>query len=215
MFNDTHDKSSLTSKVYDHIHEGIINGQYHTGDFLIETKLAAELGVSRTPIREALKQLELEELVISSPNRGVIVNSLSSQDMDDIYTIRHLLEGQAAYWAAERIDQDSLNRLAELIELMDMYTRRNDGERLAKLDSEFHDVIYRASNSRMLRHILLSLHQNVGMARRSSLTVPIISSKSYGEHVAIYEAILCHDKEKAKASMEAHTKNANNRRTKS
>ena len=100
---DTRDSISLTTKVFRYLRDGIIEGRYQSGDYLVETKLAEELGVSRTPIREALKQLELEDLAESIPNRGVRVKGISQEDIDDIYTIRHHLEGLAAYWAAQRI----------------------------------------------------------------------------------------------------------------
>lgn len=126
MHFDPNDRQSLTARVYEHIREDIIEGRYANGAYLVETKLAEELDVSRTPIREALKQLELEDLVVSIPNRGVMVQGMSSHDIDDIFTVRYLLEGQAAYWAAERIDEANLARLTEIVELMEMYTRKND-----------------------------------------------------------------------------------------
>ncbi len=201
---DQKDNQSLTSKVFQHIRNEILDGRYQTGDFLVETKLAEELGVSRTPIREALKQLELEDLIESIPNRGVIVKGFSTEDIGDIFTIRHLLEGLAASWAAERIKQHELDQLAEIIELMELYTRRNDFSQLAKLDSSFHDIIFIASNSRTLRHISASLIQNAKVARQSSLTIPERAPKSLEEHKAIYAALLAHDAEAAKATMEAH-----------
>ena len=204
MFFDPNDKQSLTAKVYTRIREDIIEGRYKTGDYLVETKLAEELDVSRTPIREALKQLELEDLVVSIPNRGMMVQGMSSHDIDDIFTVRHLLEGQAAYWAAERIDAANLARLTEIVELMEMYTRKNDAANLARLDTEFHDVIFSASNSRILRHILTSLHHNTRRVRRTSLTVPERPTQSLAEHRAMFEAIEHHRPEDAKMRMEAH-----------
>ena len=115
MHFDPNDRQSLTARVYEHIREDIIEGRYANGAYLVETKLAEELDVSRTPIREALKQLELEDLVVSIPNRGVMVQGMSSHDIDDIFTVRYLLEGQAAYWAAERIDAVNLARLTEIV----------------------------------------------------------------------------------------------------
>lgn len=212
MYFDPNDKQSLTAKVYAHIRDDIIEGRYKNGDLLIETKLAEELDVSRTPIREALKQLELEDLVVSMPNRGVMVQGISSHDVDDIFTIRHLIEGQAAYWAAERIDQASLSRLTEIIELMEMYTRKNDATNLARLDTEFHDVIFSACDSRVLRHILAQLHQNTRQVRRTSLTTPERPGYSLSEHRKIFEAIEQHKPDEAKAAMEAHVVNAHNRR---
>jgi DNA-binding GntR family transcriptional regulator len=212
MYFDPNDKQSLTAKVYAHIRDDIIEGRYKNGDLLIETKLAEELDVSRTPIREALKQLELEDLVVSMPNRGVMVQGISSHDVDDIFTIRHLIEGQAAYWAAERIDQASLSRLTEIIELMEMYTRKNDATNLARLDTEFHDVIFSACDSRVLRHILAQLHQNTRQVRRTSLTTPERPGYSLNEHRKIFEAIEQHKPDEAKTAMEAHVVNAHNRR---
>ncbi len=213
MYFDLSDKQSLTAKVYAHIRDDIIEGKYQNGDCLVETRLAEELDVSRTPVREALKQLELEDLVVSIPNRGVMVQGMSSHDIDDIFTIRHLLEGQAAYWAAERIDQDSLSRLTEIIELMEMYTRKNDASNLARMDTEFHNVIFLACNSRVLRHILAQLHQNTRQVRRTSLTAPERPGQSLSEHRKIFEAIERQDPQSAKLAMEAHVVNAHSRRS--
>ncbi|MCE5234627.1 MAG: GntR family transcriptional regulator [Clostridiaceae bacterium] len=207
MSFDPEDKQSLTSKAYKRMRDDIIEGRYSTGDYLIEVKLAEELDMSRTPIREALKQLELEDLVTSIPNRGVMVQGISSRDIEDIFTVRLLLEGQAAYWAAERIDEEKLSKLAETLELMELYTRKNDVSKLAALDTQFHDTLFSASNSRILRHILASLHQNAQRVRRSSLKSPARPHKSLEEHRAIYNAIEEHRAADAKALMEAHIKN--------
>ncbi|MDD3919776.1 MAG: GntR family transcriptional regulator [Eubacteriales bacterium] len=205
---DNQDKQSLTSRVFRYIRDGILEGRYHSGDYLVETRLAEELSVSRTPIREALKQLELEDLVESIPNRGVIVKGISQEDIEDIFTIRLLLEGQAAYWAALRIRPDQLDQLAELVELMELYTRRNDSSHLASLDTEFHEIIYTASNSRTLKHVLGSLHQNMRQARQSSLMSKDRTPKSLDEHKQIYAALEAHDCDLAKQRMEHHIKSA-------
>lgn len=200
------EKQSLTSKVFRYIRDGITDGRYKSGEYLVETKLAEELGVSRTPIREALKQLELDDLVEAIPNRGVVVKGLSPEDVDDIFTIRLLLEGQAAYWAATRIRPDQLDQLAELLELMELYTRRNDSANLARLDTEYHEVIFTASNSRTLKHILGSLHQNIHRARESSLMSPSRKPKSLEEHREIYDALCANDAIRAQACMEKHVR---------
>jgi len=201
---DNKDYASLSDMVYDHLRNGIIEGRYKTGECLVEMKIAEELSVSRTPVREALKQLELEDLVSSLPNRGVIVKGFTREDYRDVYTIRHLLEGLAAFWAAERIRPDQLDQLGEVVELMDLYTRKNDVEHLVRLDTMFHEIIYEACNSRTLKHVLASLHHNTHMARQSSLTVPDRAPKSLEEHKKIYAAIAAHDSASAKAYMEQH-----------
>lgn len=208
MFFEAVDKQSLTSKVYDHIRNGILDGSYKDGDYLVETRLAEKLQVSRTPIREALKQLELEGLVLSMPNRGVVVQAISENDIDDIYIIRQMLEGLAAYWAAQRRTQEQLDALAEKVDLMDFYTGRGGAAQLSRLDNEFHELIYRACASRMLSHILASLHQNTRRARTSSLTIPSRPNDSLKEHRAVFAAIEAGDPEAAKDAMEKHVKNA-------
>lgn len=210
---DSRDNVSLTTKVFRYLRDGIIEGRYQSGEYLVETKLAEELGVSRTPIREALKQLELEDLAEAIPNRGVRVKGISQEDIDDIFTIRHHLEGLAAYWAAQRIKQEQLNQLAEIVELMELYTRRNDSANLARLDSEFHEIIFSASNSRTLKHILLNLHQNAQHARQSSLMSPARVPKSLEEHKGIFAALEAHDADLAKSCMEKHILTAGHHNT--
>ena len=206
MFFDMSEKQSLTAKVYCHIRDGILEGAYEPGDYLVESRLAEEMEVSRTPIREALKQLELEGLVESIPNRGMRVQGISDSDLNDIFTIRLLLEGQAAAWAAERITGEELDRMAETVELMEMYTRRGDITQLARLDSQFHDVLYSAANSRILKQVLTSLHQNARRARRTSLSKR--TDESLQEHREIFEAVADHAPQQAKLAMEKHVSNA-------
>lgn len=203
-FYETKDYASLSEKVYRILRDGIAEGRYQTGECLVEMKIAEELGVSRTPVREALKQLELEDLVVSHPNRGVVVKAFSSEDLQDVSTIRHLLEGQAAYWAAERVTERQLNELKEVVELMEFYTAKNDVAHLVQLDTRFHELIYEASGSRTIRHILASLHHNIRKARQSSLTVPDRAACSLNEHIQIYRSIAQHDAPAAKQHMESH-----------
>lgn len=208
VFFDPKDYGSLSDKVYRFLRDGIAEGRYSTGDCLVEMKLAEELGVSRTPVREALKQLELEDLVVSQPNRGVVVKGFSDEDYQDVSTIRHMLEGQAAYWAAERITNAQLAEMREVVDLMGFYTEKNDVSHLVELDTRFHELIYEACGSRTLKHILTSLHHNIHRARRSSLTVPQRPQYSLAEHRMIFAAFERHDAAEAKARMEAHISTA-------
>lgn len=205
---DTKDYSSLSDKVYQYLRDGIAQGKYQTGDCLVEMKIAEELGVSRTPVREALKQLELEDLVSSQPNRGVVVKGFTNEDFADVFAIRHLLEGQAAYWAAERINGEQTARLKEVVDLMEFYTLKNDVSHLVRLDEDFHQIVYEASRSRTLKHILLSLHHNIHRARESSLTMPARAENSLKEHQNIYSALIRHDAAAAKSLMEEHISTA-------
>lgn len=204
IYSDNKDYTSLSDKVYRLLRDGITEGHYKTGDCLVEQKIAEEFGVSRTPVREALKQLELEDLVTSYPNRGVVVKGFSTNDFDDVFKIRLLLEGQAAYWAAERITPPYLEQLQEILELMDFYTKKEDSEHLVRLDTSFHEIIYDACQSRTLRNVLVTLHQNSHMARQSSLTSPVRARESYEEHKEIFAALSRHDATGAKHCVEKH-----------
>ena len=201
---DSKDYASLSEKVYSILRDGIAEGRYQTGECLVEMKIAEELGVSRTPVREALKQLELEDLVASHPNRGVVVKAFTNGDLQDVSTIRHLLEGQAAYWAAERVNQQQLDELREVVDLMEFYTGKNDVSHLVQLDTRFHELIYEASGSRTIRHILASLHHNIRKARQSSLNMPDRAVCSLAEHIQIFQAIERRDAPAAKQQMESH-----------
>jgi len=202
------ERYSLHSYVFNYIRDAILDGRYKPGDALVETRLAEELGVSRTPIREAIRQLELEGLVISIPNKGVVVNGFSQQDIDDIYTIRSMLEGLAARWAAQRIDQQKLKELEEIVELMGYYTKKNDFEQLTQLDTRFHGVIYEACDSKVLKHLLDNLLRYVEQARRGSLKVPMRAHQSLNEHRSIFEAIMKRNAAEAEKFMAKHISSA-------
>lgn len=208
-----HDESenfnhSLRGKVFHQLQNEILNGKYNPGESLVETKLSEELGVSRTPIREAIRQLELEGLVQSIPNKGVFVTGISYQDIEDIYTIRMLIEGLAARWAAEKISDTELSELREAVEFEEFYTGRNDTEHLLKLDSRFHDIIFKASKSKTLMHTLSTFHHYVQKARAESLSTPGRARKVLNEHKAILNAIADKDPKKAEKLTVEHIKNA-------
>ena len=109
------DKASLRGKVFNTIREAILEGSYKPGDVLRESTIATELGVSRTPVREAIRQLELEGLVQSIPNKETVVAGITQEDVEDIYLIRSRLEGLAARKAAERITEQDLQEMEEIL----------------------------------------------------------------------------------------------------
>ena len=136
---------SLRVRVFEALEQAIINGEYKEGDTLNELRLTKELGVSRTPIREALTQLELEGLVKNIQNKGAVVVGVSQKDIDDIYAIRLRLDGFAAKLAAENITDEQLDRLEQAVELQSFYSEKADTENVRRFDSEFHNTIYEAS----------------------------------------------------------------------
>lgn len=199
---------SLRSRVFTQLQNDILNGLYEPGDSLIETKLSEELGVSRTPVREALRQLELEGLVQSVPNKGVIVKGISAKDIQDIYTIRMLIEGLAARWATEMITPQELEELKEAVDLEEFYTVKNDNSHLLQFDTRFHDIIFKASKSKPLMHTLSTFHHYVQKARSISMSSPERAIEVLEEHKAILQAIMDKDAYKAERLTTEHVRNA-------
>ncbi len=200
--------SSLRQRIFRQIQNDILNGVYEPGENLIETKLSEELGVSRTPVREALRQLELEGLVQSVPNKGVTVKGVSAEDIQDIYTIRMLIEGLAARWAAEKITDEELDELKEAVDLEEFYTMKSDYSHLLKLDTRFHDIIFKASKSMPLMHTLSTFHHYVQKARKISMSSAKRAAEVLSEHKAILQAIIDKDAARAEKLTTAHVKNA-------
>lgn len=206
--DDFKEQYSLRGKIYNTLRENILNNKYKPGESLIETKLADELHVSRTPIREAIRQLELEGLVESIPNRGVYVKGISKKDMKDIYSIRLVLEVLAAKWSIENITDDGINELKDLYELMEFYTGKGDIDRIAKLNTEFHQVIFNASNSNILINLLNDFQLYVRWARHESLSMPGRMEKALEEHKKILEAFEKKDSDEVVKALSTHIKNS-------
>ncbi|MCT4592666.1 MAG: GntR family transcriptional regulator [Anaeromicrobium sp.] len=199
---------SLTSRIFHILREDILNDKYKEGEKLGEAKLAEELGVSRTPVREALKQLELNGIVENIPNRGVIVRGISKRDIDDIFTIREAVEGIAASWAVERITEDELKKLQETHELMEFYAFKNDIEKFAELNTKFHEIIYEATKSRHLEQILRNFQYYMKKTRKKSLQVEGRLNDTIKEHEEVLKAFLQKDHIKAKESIASHIRNS-------
>lgn len=204
----TNNSNSLTERVFSEIEQAILSGVYSVGDQLVESKISLELGVSRTPVREALKQLELEGLVTTIPNKGTFVVGVSTQDILDIYTIRVAIEGISSQWAAERITDSDVKELENIVELQEFYASKADILQILQLDTKFHEVIYEISGSRILNHTLALFHNQLKRARESSLLTTGRTITAVKEHRAIFEAIASHDAKKAKELTELHISNA-------
>jgi len=200
------DKYSLRGRIYDSIRNDILNGRYAQNTELKETAIGSELGVSRTPVREALRQLELEGLVTIIPNRGAYVNRITAKDVEDIYTIRSMLEGLCARWATENITEDQLDKIEETLCLSEYHTQKENYEKLYELDSLFHEQLYAASNSRILKHVLSDFHDYVKNVRRVTIASQTRSVKSTEEHRAIFEAIRAKNPDKAEKLAKQHIK---------
>lgn len=201
------DKYSLRGRVFNKIREDILSGVYQENEELKENTIGLELGVSRTPVREALRQLELEGLVTIIPNKGAYVTGITSKDIHDIYMIRSYLEGLCAKWACEHITEDQLEAMDEILYLSEFHARRSHHEQLVELDNKFHDLIYKASGSKILDHVLSDFHHYVERIRKITLSRATRATKSNEEHALILEAIKKRDGNLAESLAHDHIMN--------
>lgn len=195
---------SLGNRIFDILRDRILNEEYQTGQKLNELTLSSELKISRTPIREALKQLELEGLVVSVPNKGVYVKGFSPRDIDDMFEIRLALEGLAIQLAIERMDDIHLQKIKDVFELMEFYTMKKDHEKINDLNILYHETIYQATQSTYFEQLLKDIHYYVSVTSRHSITQPARLESAIVEHKAILDSIIEGDKEKAKNTIQKH-----------
>jgi len=204
------DKYSLRGRVFHRLREDILSGKYKEHDELKEVAIGEELGVSRTPVREAFRQLELEGLIQIVPNKGAYVTGITEKDVRDIYMIRSLLEGLCARWATEHITPEQMAEMEENIFLSKFHAEKGHYEQLAQLDNRFHEIMYEACNSKMLEHPLRDFHEYVLRVRKRTLSDKNRGTKSNEEHEQIMEAIKAGDAQRAEALANAHMINAYN-----
>ncbi len=195
---------SLSGKVFHKLQEDILSGKYAIDEELKEKTIGDELGVSRTPVREALRQLELQGLVTITPNKGAHVVGLSKQDLIDIYEIRSVLEGLCAKWAAVNATPEQIEELEEIVYLTEFHVSKGHSDQVFALDNKFHEKLYEASGSKVLGSVLSDYHHYVQRVRRATLKSRERSEKSNDEHRMIAEAVKAHDSEKARMLANTH-----------
>ena len=198
---------SLADKVFEQLESDILGGKYAAGDIVTEIGLSNEFQVSRTPIREAIRRLEQENLV-SESGKGIKIPGISYKDLSDIYEIRMRIEGLAARFAAENITDEDLEKLSEVLDLQEFYTSKQKMNNVKDADSNFHDIIYHCCGSATLTDILGSLHRKIQMQRKSSLENKSRAVDAVKEHREIYEALKRRDADLAEALTVQHIKNA-------
>jgi DNA-binding GntR family transcriptional regulator len=196
--------TSLRNKVFQHIKAQIIKGVHAPGEIILETKLADELGVSRTPVREAIWLLEMEGLVETTSKKGAVVLGISPKDVADIFAMRQVLEGLAARWAAARMTDSEIKELKKICDLSEFYTQKRDMEEITALDDRFHQLIYEASGSKMLKLTLSNFHQYIHLYRLHSINIEDRFFKSVHEHQALLSAFQNRDADAAEKAMIYH-----------
>ena len=205
---DVSDKYSLRGRVFHKLRDDILNGKYKENEELKEVAIGEEMGVSRTPVREALRQLELEGLVQIIPNRGAFVTGIQAKDVRDIYMIRSRLEGLCARWACEKITKEQMESMEENVYLAEFHASKGNMEQMAELDNNFHRTLYAACDSKMLEHLLIDYHQYVLRIRKKTLSTPERAKASNIEHHGIMEAIRAGNADLAEELAAQHMRNA-------
>ena len=205
-----HKSISIADQIFEQLERDILSGKYPRGELFSEQRLSSELGVSRTPVREAIRRLEQEKLLEDAP-RGVIVVGISREDMMDMYEIRLRLEGPMARRAAENISDEQLHQMREILDLQHFYCERqrsDSSDQIKNLDSRFHELLYTANGSRTFYDVLSRLHKRITKFRRASVSRRSRALESIAEHEAIYEALAARDPDRAEAAVLLHTRNA-------
>jgi DNA-binding GntR family transcriptional regulator len=201
-------RGTLRSQVYTQLRDRILNGTYARGTALTEIRVSHELGVSRTPIREAFSQLQLDGLVRAIPNKGVIVEGLDQDDLLDWYEIRNCMEGMAAEKATAHLDAAVAAELAATIAEARQMVDAGHSDALLQQDARFHDLIFQVSGSKVLQNFLSPIAHYTRQSRLVSLANPDRARAVIEEHSRILEAMLEGDSRLARQRMEEHIHHA-------
>ncbi|MHC1783675.1 MAG: GntR family transcriptional regulator [Anaerolineaceae bacterium] len=200
--------ASLDKLAYDKIKDAILTFHFLPNQALIEGELASQLGISKTPVRDALMQLEREGLVSRVPFKGTYVSDLNNQDMADIYEIRGVLEGLAIRLSINNLTDEDFDHLEALVEEHDQSLKRREVANVSRINSDFHNlIISRCSNPR-LQKILLLLDDHLKRYRLLSIAQGTRLEKSVPEHRAIVSALKERDPIKAEEAMKSHLESA-------
>lgn len=201
----------LSSDLYRKLQEEILTGRLKAGGKLTETHICEKYKASRTPVREAIRQLEGEGLVELIPNRGAFVVGLSPQDISDILSMRSLLEVQATSWAAERITDHEMEQLKEIFDYMEYYTHRGDIEKMIRINAAFHQIIDQSSHNSIITRQLGTFQTYIQFASPDVCTLDTLN-EILSEHQAIYHAIQSHDPKASELTMSEHLRRGYDRR---
>lgn len=196
--------NSLREQVYNDLRMAILTGKIVSGTRLVESSLAVGMGVSRTPVREALHKLDLEELVYSIPRVGYIVNDMTEYDVEDLFSVRTAIEQFAARWAIDNITPEEMERIENNLEKEDRILKEGLTKKMIDLDTEFHEIICKASRSKRLYQISQILREHMLKFRIACLHIPKIAQRARDGHLEILKAIKSKDSQKVDDSIQQH-----------
>lgn len=194
----------LREVVFETLRDAIRKGILKPGERLMEIHLAEQLGVSRTPVREAIRKLELEGYVIMMPRRGTYVSNLSIKDINEVFEIRTSLDSLASGLAAERITDEELEHLQRLLVVIGEAIKEKNMEKIVEADTKFHDILYQASRNNRLVGIIYNLREQLTSFRAKSMAYPGRLEETLAEHRRIVDTIAQGDAVAAQKASEYH-----------
>lgn len=197
----------LRDVVFNTLRKAILTGSLKPGERLMEVHLANKLGVSRTPIREAIRKLELEGLVVMIPRRGAEVAQITEKSLNDVLEVRKALDALSVELACERITEEEIEELKTACEEFEQATRGKDASVIAKADVKLHDIIVNATGNQRLLQLVNNLSEQMYRYRFVYIKDDSQHEKLIEEHKEIYASILTRDKERASAAARLHIDN--------
>ena len=200
----------MADQIFERLEQDILSGKYSRGEILTEMKLSEELGVSRTPVREALRRLS-QERIIEEVSKGSRVLGISPEDLEDIFKIRLQIEGVCAAETARNITDEQLDELREVVEMQEFYISKENVDNIRAMDSRFHKLLYKFSGSNIFYDVLYQLHRKTHKYRRVAVSSHSGAIHSLEEHREIFEAIASRNPEAAEKLTVKHIQNAKER----
>ena len=197
----------LRDMVFDVLMSAIMQGQLSPGERLLEVQLADEMGVSRTPVREAIRRLELEGFVVMVPRKGAYVAGLSINDVEEVYEIRTVLETLAVRLAAQRMQPADYAQLDDLSEKMRATWQEGNVDNWVSLDASFHELLYKFSRNERLVAMMNNIMEQLSRYRIISLANVEVRHHSLSEHQELIEALKRRDSEAAATAVAMHIEN--------
>ncbi len=200
----------LRDVVFNTLRQAILTGELKPGERLMEIHLANRLGVSRTPIREAIRKLELEGLVTMIPRRGAEVAQITEKSLRDVLEVRRALDALCVELACDRINEEELQALSEACDAFEAATKTKDPKKIAQADVAFHDIIVKATNNSRLVQLVNNLSEQMYRYRFEYIKDENCHEQLTKEHQILFESLKCKDKETAAKTAKLHIDNQEN-----
>ena len=211
-YNNDKSNQPLSAGLYQEIQKDILSGEIPSGSKLTEAVVCKKYNVSRTPVREAFRQLESDGLIENIPNRGAFVIGLSKRDISDLFDLRTLFEIQAVEWAIKRMTSEDIDALKEAMEFMEFYTLKDDLEKVLNFNSQFHNILYAGTKDRMLQKTLSTYQTYLKHSAPAKTYTADCLRTILEEHKAIFAAVETKNVSAGRKAMEYHMEQSKLRR---